>query len=229
MISVISDARETTKSSEPTCDLSELEESLGNDWKERTEADQAMKSGEIQALYSEKPSKESSPLTKVPEEERKQYTKLVFTEQDFTPVRSSEAPFQASGEALYEPSTTCTGLSEEKETQSEVANSEEDENRVEKNNAEVSDTESQCDLNALEENTSGVEYETAPTAFIEATVESDAESHEKEMEKACENAEEEAPSEDNPEKKFAAMFSKEMTGTVFFEYLETNDIFASRF
>merc|ERR1719223_1115570 len=213
VISVISDARETTKSSEPTCDLSELEESLGNDWKERTEADQAMKSGEIQALYSEKPSKESSPLTKVPEEERKQYTKLVFTEQDFTPVRSDEAPFQASEEGLYEPSTTCTGLSDEKENQSEVANSEEDdsENRVEKNNAEISDTESQCDLNALQENTSGVEYETAPTAFIEATVESDAETHEKEIEKTCENAEQEAPSEDNPEKTFAAMFSKEMT------------------
>jgi len=211
VISVISDAKETTKSSEPTCELSELEESLGNDWKERTEADQAIKSGEIQALYSEKPQKESSPLIKVPEVERKQYAKIVFTEQDFTPVR--EAPFLE--EALYEPSTTCTGLSEEKDVQSQIANSEEDE-KTEKNDAEMSDTESQCDLNALEENpSSGVEVETVPTAFIEATVESDIESSEKEMEKTAENAMEEPLSSN--EKTFAAMFSKEMTERVFFE------------
>ena len=226
MISVISDAtgRETTKSSEPnaSCDLSELEESLevGNDWKERTEADQAMKSGEIQALYSEKPRKESSPLTKVPEEERKQYTKIVFTEQDFTPV----ANLQTSEEEkpLYEegPSTTCTDLSGEKEVQSEVAKDSEEDEQIEKNNAEISDTESQCDLNALEENNSGVESKTAPTAFIEATstVESDEESHEKEIEKISRNFEEETNSKENPEKTFAAMFSKEMTGRVYFEH-----------
>ncbi|CAG5098492.1 Oidioi.mRNA.OKI2018_I69.XSR.g15718.t1.cds [Oikopleura dioica] len=209
-ISVVSDARETIKSSEPTCYLSELEESMGNDGKDRTEVDQAMENDQIQTLYSGK-NRESSPLTKVAEEERKQYTKLVFTEQELTP-NTSDTHFV---EDSLNRATQDQSSEIEDESYAPIESQKvEDDEVTEKNEAEVSDTESQCDIHALEEIEASPPVKScyAPSGneddIIQTVVDEDDEDEHNQNEECASTVEETISAN---QKAFAAMFSKEMT------------------